>query len=52
MYIIFTRNSDKMPFQVMMDQTVASARPLLGAHWDQSQEERCMKMIILRSITL
>jgi hypothetical protein len=56
MYVIFTGNSDKTPLPVMMKQTaimasahrlLASAYPLLGAHWVWSQEERCMMMIIL-----
>ena len=48
MYIISTGSSDKMPFQVMKTESafVASAC-LLGAHWDWSWEERCVKIIIL-----
>jgi hypothetical protein len=55
MYSTFTGSSDRMPFQVMMKNEtafVASAHPLLGAHWDWSQEETCMKMIMLCNMTL
>jgi hypothetical protein len=46
---IFTGSSARMLFQVMTIESVfvASAHPLLGAQWDSSQEERCMKMITL-----
>jgi hypothetical protein len=48
MYIIFTGNRDKVPFQVMTNQTVVVASAhLLGAHWDRSWEERCLRMITL-----
>jgi hypothetical protein len=54
MYSIFTGSSDRMPFQVITNETafVASAHPLLGAHWDLSWEETCMKMIMLCNVTL
>jgi hypothetical protein len=54
MYSIFTGSSDRMPFQVMMNETafLASAHPLLGAHWDWSGEETCMKMIMLFNVML
>jgi hypothetical protein len=50
MYSIFTGSSDRMPLQMMMKNEtvfVASAHPLVGAHWDWSWEEIFMKMIIL-----
>jgi hypothetical protein len=52
MYSIFTGSSDRMPFQVMTNETefVASAHPVLGAHWDWSREETCMKMIMLCNV--
>jgi hypothetical protein len=54
MYSIFTGSSDRLPFQVMTNETVfvAPAHPVLGAHWDWSQEETCMKMIVLCNVTL
>jgi hypothetical protein len=53
MYSIFTGSSDRLPFQVMTNKTafMASAH-LLGAHWDWSGEETCMKMIMLCNVTL
>jgi hypothetical protein len=52
MYSIFTGSSDRMLFQVISLETafVGSAHPLLGAHWDWIQEERCMKMITLCNV--
>jgi hypothetical protein len=55
MYSIFTGSSDRMPFQMMTKNEtafVASAHPLLGAHWDCSREEIFMKMVILCNVTL
>jgi hypothetical protein len=55
MYSIFTGSSDRMPFQMMTKNEtafVASAHPFLGAHWDWSQEEVLMKMIMLCTVTL
>jgi hypothetical protein len=51
-HCIFTGSSDRMPFQVMTNETafVASAHPHLGAHWDWSGEETCMKMITLCTV--
>jgi hypothetical protein len=41
-----------MPLQVTKNETVviASAHRLLVVHWDWSQEEGCLKLIILRNI--
>jgi hypothetical protein len=52
MYSIFTGSSDRMVFQVMTNETafVVSAHPLLGARWDWSREERCVKMITLCNV--
>jgi hypothetical protein len=52
MYSIFTGSSDRMLFQVIMNETafMASAHPLLGAHWDWIWEERCVKMITLCNV--
>jgi hypothetical protein len=53
MYSIFTGSSDRMPFQMMTKNEtacVAFAHPLLGAPWDWSQEETCMKMIMLCNV--
>jgi hypothetical protein len=48
MYIISTGSSDKMPFQVMKTENVfVVSACLLGAQWDWSWEERCVKVIIL-----
>jgi hypothetical protein len=54
MYSIFIRSNDRMPLQVMTNETafVACAHPRLGAHWDWSREETCMKMIMLCNVTL
>jgi hypothetical protein len=54
MYSIFTGSSDRLPFQVMTNETafVASAHPVRGAHWDWSREETCMKMIMLCNVML
>jgi hypothetical protein len=55
MYSIFTGSSDRMPFQMMTKNEtafVASAHPLLGAHWDWSGEGIFMKMIMLCNVTL
>jgi hypothetical protein len=53
MYIIFTGNSSRLPFQVMTNQTavVASAHLLLGAQWGRTQEEKWTKIITVQNVT-
>jgi hypothetical protein len=53
MYFLFAGGSDKMPLQVVRNETVviASTRRLLGVHWDRSQEEGCSNLIILWNVT-